>query len=236
MRIAICDDEAYMRERVMSVLLADTAVIPDMSLFEFASGNELIASYNNEQSFDLVMLDVEMPGLNGLQTGEQVRKIDKDVAIVFLTSHKQYVFKSLRIGIYDYLIKPPKANEIHDLLERVYADYIELHHIVNFKWQGQPYALRVNEIVCIEGYSRHVLFHTKNGKYECVGKLDEYEEKLAPYGFLRCHQGFLINMRYIESIEKQTFKTTVGTVVNMSARRRQDCLQAFNNYVVRHQI
>ena len=140
------------------------------------------------------------------------------------------------IGIFDYLMKPPNTTDINNLLKRAHSEYTEKRYIVNFKWQGLAYALEVSEIVYLEGYSRHVAFFTPDEKYKCVGKLDEYDMKLAPYGFLRCHQGFLVNMKYIKSIDKDRIKTTTGAFVEMSVRKRQECLQAFNNYLTRYRV
>jgi DNA-binding LytR/AlgR family response regulator len=236
MRIAICDDEQNCREDIHKILLSHERLSRDLAVALFASGKDLLDCYSQRQRFDLIFLDVEMPELDGLQTGAQIRALDAEVIIVFLTSHKQYVFESLRIEIFDYLMKPAASDIVHNLLERAYRKYKEQRHIVQLQWQGRSCALEVGSIVYVEGYHRHTVFFTAQEKYECVGKLDEYDAKLTPYGFLRCHQGFLINMKYIQSIEKDRFKTTTGHFVEMSVRRKPECLRSFNNYLTRYRI
>ena len=236
MRIAICDDEQDCLDNINKVLQSCGSEIPNMSVTQFTNGYELIDYYKKHQGFDLIFLDVEMPEPNGLQVGGRIRDIDRDVIIVFLTGHRQYVFESLRIEVFDYLIKPAECEVVQRLLNRAYMKYREQHHIINLKWQSHTYALEVNSIVYIEGYNRHAMFFTIKDKYECVGKLDEYEAVLEPYGFLRCHQGFLVNMKYIKSIESDRLMTTTGIAVPMSVRKKQKCLRAFNNYLMRYQI
>ena len=236
MKIAICDDELDCLEKIKNILLSINPDIPNISIAQFTNGRELLDCYVKQQRFDLVFLDVEMPEISGLQTGEKIRDYDRDIVIVFLTSHKQYVFESLRLDIFDYLIKPVESDAILDTLSRAYKRYKEQHPIVKLKWQSQSYALDANDIVYIEGYNRHTVFFTTEGKYECVGRLNNFESMLMPYGFMRCHQGFLINMKYIESIEKDSLKATTGHVVPISVRKKQECLCALNNYLARYQI
>ena len=236
MKIAICDDERDCLENINQVILSCSSEMPIMSISQFIRGSDLLDCYAAQQRFDLVFLDVEMPELNGLQVGEKIRDLDRDIIIIFLTSHKQYVFESLRLDIFDYLIKPVESKVVQDVLSRVYKKYREQHHIVNLRWKSASYTLAVSDIVHIEGYNRHTVFYTINAKYECVGSLNEFEAMLTSYGFLRCHQGFLVNMKYIESVEKDNIKITNGLIVPMSVRKKQKCLRTLNHYLTRYQI
>jgi DNA-binding LytR/AlgR family response regulator len=234
LNIAICDDEKRSREELHKILICCETLLPDTSVFGFSSGIELINEYQKRRNFDLIFLDIDMPELSGIETGRNIREMDNDVLLVFLTNFPSFVFRSFQLGTFDYLVKPAKANEINQLMDRVIPKYLESHYMINLKWQDRVWAIAANKVVYIEGYRRHVVFYTRNEHFECVGKLGEYETKLVPYGFLRCHQGFLINMKYIKRIDSMSIMTTTGVSVDMSVRKRQGCLQAFSKYIARY--
>ncbi|GHU40042.1 DNA-binding response regulator [Clostridia bacterium] len=249
MKIAICDDEQHCRESFRQILLACKEMLPDLSIASFSSGDELISCYLKQEMFDVIFLDIEMPGLSGLETGHQIRKMDKNAIIVFLTSFEHYVFQTFEIETFDFLTKPVQMDTAQSLIRRIATKYQHQHYFVHIKWQEQSHSLEVHEIAYVEGYDRHAIFHTNRTgtgntfkKYECVGKLNDYEKKLNSYGFLRCHQGFLVNMRYITDIGSKQISINRGLTdspneeIDMSVRKKADCLRAYNKYLARRSI
>ena len=83
--------------------------------------------------------------------------------------------------------------------------YTDLHKILEVKWQDRTHVLTISEIVYLESNLRHVIFYTSDNSFRTVGKLDLYEQDLSPYGFLRCHQSFLVNMKFIKNIESNNY-------------------------------
>jgi DNA-binding LytR/AlgR family response regulator len=236
MNIAICDDMRVFCEDLHQMLMS-CAHSGDITLVrEFERGEDLIDCYSASGAFDLLFLDIEMPGLSGLQVGQHIRKIDRDVIIIFVTSFNQYVFQSFAIEPFDYLLKPLDKKALESTLERALSKYRDQHQLVEVKSQRQIHLLEVKDLVCIERYRRHLIFYTKDTKYEGIGKLDEYEKKLAPYGFLRCHQGFLVNMQYVQCISDNEIITTIRMTVPMSRRKKQTCLGEFNKYLMKYRI
>ncbi|MCL2222979.1 MAG: LytTR family DNA-binding domain-containing protein [Oscillospiraceae bacterium] len=234
-RIAICDDESVFRDKLSKSVCAYEELPDDTSVRAFSSGQELIDSHIKDV-FHIIFLDVEMPELSGFEVAEKIRKLDRSVIIIFVTSHQQLMFKSFKLDAFDYIVKPIKSCELNDVLCRAFVRYREQHYIVCFKWDNESYALDVSSIVYLESYRRNVLFKTVDALYKCVGKLGDYERQLIPYGFLRCHQRFLVNMSYVKRIESETVLTTEGHLLQMSTRKRQDCMNAFNAFFVRHKI
>ncbi|MCL2717909.1 MAG: LytTR family transcriptional regulator [Lachnospiraceae bacterium] len=105
------------------------------------------------------------------------------------------------------------------------------HNIVKIESKGKLNALEVNEIIYIESDRRYLKFHIQNEECKCIGKLKDYEDKLIPYGFLKCHRSILINMQFIRSIESNIIVTKTGNEIHMSSRRKADCLEKFNEYL-----
>jgi DNA-binding LytR/AlgR family response regulator len=109
--------------------------------------------------------------------------MDRDAIIIFLTSHKKYVFKSFKIEPLDYITKPVTSDKIGAVLGRAIRKYRDIHHIVEVRWKNTSHALKVRDIAHLESYLRHVTVVTEDSKYKCVGKLSENESRLKPYGF-----------------------------------------------------
>ena len=235
MNIAICDDESIHRDNLMAALSVCGTLPKEAIITEFSDGKSLLDGHVT-CSQDIVFLDIEMEGMSGLEAGQKLRDIDRNVIIIYLTGYKKYVFKSFRIEPFDYILKPIKNEKICEVLTRAIKKHREQFYIVDFTWYDKSYTLKACDIVHIESDLRHVTFVTDNNKYKSVGKLDDYEQRLSPYGFLRCHQSYLINMNYIKSIESKSIITTLGGEIDMSARRKQDCLNAFNEFITRYRV
>lgn len=237
-RIAICDDEKVHRDKLRETL-KDCVILPvDAALFEYSDGSALIHSHV-ENPHDIIFLDIQMDGMNGLEAAHAIRDNDKDVIIIFLTGYEQHMSQSFRIEAFDYVMKPADADRIADVLGRALRKYQDLRYIVKFKMGDTVHALEVNDIVYIESMRRKVNIVTKDSKneeYLINGILDDYNTQLNKYGFLRCHRSCLVNMRYIKKIEDLFIKTTSGHTVYMSTRKRQFCLQEFNIYITKYKV
>jgi DNA-binding LytR/AlgR family response regulator len=236
MKIAICDDDQYFLDALGQALRSSRELPEGTEVCPFPDGAGLAGSYAARGGFDLVFLDIEMPGMSGIEAGRLVRGMDKDAIIVLLTGHRRYVFRSFPIEPFDYLVKPVGGADLDSLLRRAVKKSREQRHIVALKWRGQQCAVEAGKVVCVEGRNRHTVFHTENGECECVGNLGQYAAQLAPYGFVRCHQSFLVNMKYIMRIEARQILTSAGTGVALSQGRRAGCLKAYNEYIARHGI
>ena len=235
LKIAICDDEAIHRDNLKAALSVCGALPKEVVITEFSNGKSLLEGHI-KCSQDIVFLDIEMDGLSGLEAGQQLRDLDRNVIIIYLTGYKKYVFRSFRIEPFDYMLKPIDNEKICNVLVRAIKKHREQFYIVDFKWYDKSYTLKACDIVHIESDLRHVTFVTDKNKYKSIGKLDDYEQRLSPYGFLRCHQSYLINMNYIKSIESKTIITTLGSEIDMSARRKQDCLNAFSEFITKFKV
>jgi len=235
LRIAICDDESFMRSRLREAIYSSGTLPPEACIEEFSDGVALINGHAL-CPFDVIYLDIQMDGKSGLEIGQEIRAEDRHVIIIFVTSHQEYVFQSFPIEPFDYIVKPVDYVKVNDILKRAIRKHNEQHYKIHFKWKETPYVLDISEVVYLESTRRHIKFVTADKEYECVGKLDDYESKLSSYGFLRCHQSFLINMNYIKSIETASIITSLGHIVNMTVRRRSNCLKALNLFIIKHRV
>ena len=159
-RVAICDDDDAFRAGLRRSIDYSETLPTDVEIVEYSGGAELIRGHA-ERQFDIIFLDIQMDGMTGLEAGQEIRKADKDAIIIFITSHEQHVFKSFKIEVFDYLLKPAEDEEVKEVLIRALKKHSEQHHLISFSWQDTDYILDASEIVYLAGYNRKIKFVTK---------------------------------------------------------------------------
>ena len=194
LRIAICDDETNARDALRmqldQVLIKETEEV----VYEFSSGvNAASWLEKHPGEIDLLFLDVEMKGLNGMETAEKIRTFNNDLIIVFVTGYSDYVFEGYRVGALDYLIKPVSIQRLIELLHRVRTKLTkEESQTFTIKNIDGTWRFKLCDILYFYSDKRKVILVTQNGEYPFYAKLDEIEAKLVSH-FVRIHQRYLIN-------------------------------------------
>ena len=194
LRIAICDDETNARDALRmqldQVLIEETEEV----VYEFSSGvNAASWLEKHPGEIDLLFLDVEMKGLNGMETAEKIRTFNNDLIIVFVTGYSDYVFEGYRVGALDYLIKPVSIQRLIELLHRVRTKLTkEESQTFTIKNIDGTWRFKLCDILYFYSDKRKVILVTQNGEYPFYAKLDEIEAKLVSH-FVRIHQRYLIN-------------------------------------------
>lgn len=233
MRIAICDDEKIYRDKIKGYLEDYIKIYPEISIMEFGSGEDLIKVYDSNSTFDFLFLDIEMKDINGVVTAKKIREKDKNVIMFFITSYVNYVSDTFRVGAFQFLIKPTNKKDFKKDFERAIEQYKISHSKYVIKYKGITTTLEIGDILYIEGYNRYLYVFDGITKHKSVGKLKDEEEKLSVYGFLRCHQGFLVNMAYIKQIDKSSISLKNEDSIPVSKRLRPSLMDAFNKYIIR---
>lgn len=213
--LAICDDnleelshlsallDRYSRERGGSVTYG-----------AFQSGMELLEAWR-AGGFDLLLLDILMPEVSGMEVAREIRLEDEKVPILFLTASPEFAVESYRVHAADYIMKPIRADEIFLALDQQLAKFSQAEAFVTLRAGGGLAKLPLSQIVAVEVFNHAVRFTLSNGVVrEVYGQLADYEKELlsAP-GFYKPHRSYLVNLRQVVTLDKAGFTTTVGKVV-----------------------
>lgn len=224
LRIAICDDETDARDalrfQLEKILIEDAEEI----VYEFSSGTNA-ASWlaNHPGEIDLLFLDVEMKGLNGMETAEKIRTFDEQILIVFVTGYSDYVFDGYLVGALDYLMKPVSGEKLRQLIGRIRARYAqEESHTFTLKNMDGIWRFRLCDILFFYSDRRKVMLVTAKGEYSFYARLDEIEHQLSPY-FVRIHQRYLINPSHVDYLGSESV-TINGQELPCSRRYRETAL------------
>lgn len=194
LRIALCDDETDARDalriQLEKVLIEEIEEI----VYEFSSGTNAASWLEKHPAeIDLLFLDVEMNGLNGMETAEKIRTFDESLLIVFVTGYPDYVFDGYRVGALDYLVKPVAEQKLRELLHRIRGKLAQEERLsFTLKNIDGTWRFRLCDILYFYSDRRKVTLVTRKGEYPFYARLDEIEARLAPH-FVRIHQRYLVN-------------------------------------------
>lgn len=232
-RAAICDDEKAMLDELHKRILIECKQHNIEIIIEnFLSGGELLKS-QKENPFDVVFLDIDMPGINGFDIAESING-SENTLIVFVTSHDELVYSSLKFRPFRFIRKSYLESELPEVLSAVNAEISKRNAGKKFSFRtktGEVF-LDIGDIEYIEIYGHWLRVGVINGEFpECYGNLTALEEQLAPFDFVRVHKSYLVNLKYIYSIEKTQIILDDKTAIPLSRYKAADVKAKFKNYL-----
>ncbi len=203
MKIAICDDEAPIREllkdKIEKYYFSQNI---EFSIRTFESGGKLLEQ--DLDQIDVLFLDVDMPGKNGMDTAKEIRRTNKEMLIVFLTAYSEFVFESFKVDAFRYLVKPLKDQELEEVLSAVqHKLYVDDEEYLSFQFQNEMYNVRYSDIIYIEGMRDKIWLYCRDDTYRWHGTLKALLELLEGRGFFQVHRSYIINMAKIQKYNSQ---------------------------------
>ena len=226
MRIAICDDERTYIEKIKNDINSLKTHENEFEFSEFESGEAFISEFSKDK-YDLIILDIEMKDLNGLQTAEFLRQIDKNVILIFMTSYDKFVYQAYEVNAFRYILKnqpePIYLKQLSDTIQEYYRNkkYIK---VVDNDIEKE---LLTVDILYIEVYSHQIVIHTFNKEYYQKGKLSDYEKMLEACLFVRSDKSVLINITNIDYIKKNQVFMKNGKILYVSRNHLEKVTKAF---------
>lgn len=231
MKICICDDDPLIHQTIKSHIYNFNAQLPQIDIIDIFSAEGLIEQYQQKNTYDIVFLDIEMGKTNGIIAAEIIREVSNKTIIIFVSNYPHYVFEAFRVEALHFLVKPISSTEFKNVFIRAICKYKTINSTILLKWQNERYIIKVDTIKYIEGYKRHITVYTQDETYEAIGKIPDLLIELSPHGFIRTHQGFLVNMDYIKRFDATDVVLFDGTKVMISVRKRTEALQQFDKYL-----
>lgn len=228
MRIAVCDDETAWIEQTKR-RLEQVYVSLDLLVETFSSGKMLLDRIKSVP-FDLVILDIEMPQMDGLQVARNLRNMGVETEIVFLTSHVEYALKGYEVQALRYLTKPVDAGKLDEMIRYLLEKEKKQKRVV-IQSEGEMVSVSLSDIYYLEVRNHDVMFMTQKGTWKTRGKMGDYEKAYASYGFVRIHRGYLVNLAYVTRLKEQEVYLTDGSRLPLSRTREKAAREALYAYV-----
>lgn len=190
----------------------------------YDNGEDLVERY--QPQFDIVLMDVEMPFMDGMTAAGYVREKDPEVVIMFVTNLAQYAIQGYSVNALDYILKPVSYFSFSQRLSRAlqYVRRREADHIT-VAVKGGALKLEVDGIFYIERLGRQLMLHTRTGIHASTATLQQLEEVLEGRNFARCNKGYLVNLEHVDGV-RDGCAVVHGDKLLISRGRRGPFLEA----------
>ena len=229
-KIAIAEDDLeYAAQLKQYITQFEKEYNRKLEVIFYPDGEDLVKDYANQ--YEVLLLDIEMPKLDGMATARQIRKVDPDVMILFITNMAQYAIHGYEVDAMDYILKPINYFSFSQRLERALGrlQKREKHHLI-VPVKGGTKKIDVNQICYIESQRHNLIIHTTEESYTMIATMKEMEEKLAELHFFRCNKGYLVSLKYVEGIVDGCAVVN-GEQLLISRGRKNEFLEALAEYM-----
>lgn len=230
-KAAVVDDAQEDAQQIMDYLdrfAAEHELVIKKTAF-YASF-DFLEEYHGE--YDVIFLDIEMPGSNGLEAAREIRAKDEAVGIIFVTSMAQYAINGYEVNAIDFMVKPVSYYNFSTKLEKALR-FVRSRSARELLLNDKSGIRRVlvSSILYIEKDGNNLIFHTRDGNFQERGSMKSMKEKLEGLPFAECTSGYLVNLAYVKNVGKDTISLGVSVELPLSRRLKRQFSQEYVSYV-----
>lgn len=231
MHIAICDDDLTLCERVARLLQNYNNERQKKCLYHiFTNGFDLLDSLEQQPIFDVIILDIVMPGMNGIQIAKEIRRSNETVKIIFLTTTAEFAVDSYAVGAFYYLLKPVDKDLFFQILDKT-CYHIQQEEAQSILVNDGKNISRIplNRLVYCETIQRSLYYYLTDGSViKIPGTLSELEQQLMNVDyFAKPHRSYLLNLKHVTSIRNNELTTILGNTLPLARGRYHDLTKAY---------
>lgn len=230
LQLALCDDDNLFSEHLEKLVVEWARREGEkINIKKYNDGSKLLDYICMEGiQFDIILLDMQMKNMNGISTAQAIRKEDKNVIIIFITSYIEMVLHAFEVKAYRYLLKGTIDEEIYPVLTSAVEEIIdEKKNLFVFSFQSTDYQIPLQDIIYFESAKRSINIYLKDKVYTYYGKLNEVEYIVSKQDFIRCHQSFIVNLKYISEIKGYELMLDNHKCIPISKSKAKDVNSAF---------
>lgn len=232
LNIAICDDEQISIDIIYSKVsqYCESKNI-SYSVHTYTTSMDLVSSDLN--NINIIFLDVDMKGMNGIDAAKEIRKVNKEVIIIYVSGYIQYAPEGYQVKAFAYILK----NNIDALFDSIMDEAInELQFnedVYTVKINNEEFDISIKDIVFIESFDKELVINCVNEKYTIKGQLNDIYAELKNKGFLQLHRSYIVNMMHILRIKNYIITLSNGREIKASQRRWREIVTEYLDWKVR---
>ena len=229
-RIAIVEDNAKSAEKLKRYLkrFSQERNIP-LQYSVFVDGMDFVSDYKAD--FDVILMDIEMPHMDGMEAARRLRAMDEEVCLIFVTNLAHYAIEGYEVRAMDFLVKPVEYDNFSLKLQKALASRSRMQKkelVIN---NGSGFRrIRLDELYYIEVMDHNLIYHTTGGDFSERGSIREKEELLRDFGFARASNSFLVNLRYATAFSGGDV-TVAGARIPVGRTKKKDFLKSLTEYL-----
>lgn len=227
LNIAICDDDLEFCGKLESILVEiEKQEKIKMSIDIYQSGEVLIKAIEAEKTcYDMIFMDIEMEGMDGLETAKRIRKKDEIVVLIYVTGYESYAIEAYEVQPFRFIVKPIDREKIYKYFMKAYEKIMAGDFYFRYKFKKSYFRVLVNDIMYFESEKRVIKIHLQDGSvrrfYEKLNNI-ENRMKQEKVDFYRLHKSLLVNTRYIVRKSYDHVELANGTLLDISEDKRRE--------------
>lgn len=229
LNIAVCDDVKDICEQLKEMICvygsgSEETIHVDL----FPNGEDLYERLSAGEYYDLIFLDIELPGLSGIEVGAYLREQGNETTqIVFISGNTHYAMELFALRPLDFLTKPLSREKVFSCLKYAVIRKEQGKELFSYHVSGVRKKIHAEDILYFQSFARKIHIKSKNGEDMFYGKLNEIESCLRKEVFVRIHQSVLVNCRWISTVCRSEVTMTDGKVFPVSYPRRKEAAARF---------
>ncbi len=228
-KVGICEDDIVCRKAVCKMLEQYfNEKETEYQLREYDSGDSF---FEQHLSTDILLLDIEMNGMTGIELKDLLCRTNEDIKILFVTNHLEAMSDAFGKNVYGFLHKPIEQKELEKYLDRVLEDIRENRGLV-IKGADKEFVIKIRDIFYFESDDKYSCVVSSNGRYFCNRSLRQWEEELRDNFFFRCHKCYLVNFQNIQRMEEHICMCN-GDKIPISRRRGKELKDSYRKYIIK---
>ena len=208
MKIAVCDDENKIVEEITSYIKKD---FPMSEVRKYSNGESFLAA--SEERPEVLLLDIDMPGISGMEVAAALTREKVSTLIVFVTAHDELVYDSFKYHPFAFVRKKFLEEELKTVLSDCEKQLVSRNKNFVFQNASKLVTLAQSDILYFEGQANYLAIHTTSDEYKMRSTMAGVENELEDSDFLRIHKGFLVNLEHIRVLKTEELELDNGTVL-----------------------
>lgn len=230
MRIAICDDDHFITEEIRKALeRIQKEMELEMSVDEFSDGTELYCSIQEKGSYDIVYLDIEMKGMNGIVTAGKIREEDPYAVLIFISAYDSYCRQLFDVEPLRFLDKPIRWEVFREYFLLAYQKVQDINQRFVFQANKRVYQIPHKEIMYLESKRRIIYVHCREKEYSYYGKMNDAWEILKDVGkyYIRIQKSYIVNYNYVASMSMKDVNLCNGVCLSLSNDFKEEAQERY---------
>lgn len=225
--LMICEDEpaqtAFLAE--LAQRWADRRRLP-VQILSYPSAESFLFSYSEDPAGDILLLDIQLDGMDGVSLAKKIREGNQRIQIIFITGLPDFMGEGYEVDALHYLLKPVREEKLFQVLDRAADRLQQAPRTVLLPINGRPVRIFTSDILYAEAFSHTLTLHLKNGEEALRMRLSDLEEVLGQ-GFYRCHRSYIVSLEHIRQVLRSSVVLDDGRQVPLSRGAYDGMVQAF---------
>ena len=233
MNIAVCDDIRENRVLLCNYIQSyceQHCYKCNISVFDAAEA--LLAAFT-PGAFNLLFLDIFLPGISGVDAARKIRETDRDCMLVFITDSPDFTMDGFLVQAAGYVVKPINRTKMEGAMHACRFEFEKSSRAIEIPQSGGNLLVSITDLVYVEVYDKESIFHMKRGKVVTRIPLETVEARLGGSPFLRCHRSYIVNMNYVEDMRSESFLMENGHTVPIRKSGRREAKMAMANFIAK---